>query len=183
MSTLNFPTNPSVGDYYESDIGSIYQWNGYAWNLVTLSDYVTPPGVIAMWSGLFAGVPTGWSLCDGQDGRPDLRGRFILGAYDDSQIGQVGGSEDAVLIAHSHTANSTTTVNDPGHTHTYYHQQGGSPRVTGHQYLDADGTLNTGSSVTGITVSVSTTIESSGGGNGVGANMPPYYKLAFIIKD
>ncbi len=39
-----------------------------------------PPGVIVMWSGDGNRVPPGWALCDGQNGRPDLRGRFPVGA-------------------------------------------------------------------------------------------------------
>ena len=35
--------------------------------------------------------PYGWSLCDGQDGRPDLRGRFILGASNQYILGSYGG--------------------------------------------------------------------------------------------
>jgi len=37
-----------------------------------------PKGAIIMWSG--TDIPAGWALCDGKDDRPDLRGRFILGA-------------------------------------------------------------------------------------------------------
>lgn len=37
-----------------------------------------PAGGIIMWSG--ATVPDGWALCNGENGTPDLRGRFIYGA-------------------------------------------------------------------------------------------------------
>ena len=43
-----------------------------------------PAGVIAMWSGTIAGIPGGWALCDGTNGTPDLRDRFIVGARVDS---------------------------------------------------------------------------------------------------
>lgn len=39
-----------------------------------------PIGTIIVWSGSVDSIPTGWALCDGQDGRPDLRGKFVLGA-------------------------------------------------------------------------------------------------------
>lgn len=37
-----------------------------------------PSGVIVMWSG--SSIPSGWALCDGTNGTPDLRDRFIVGA-------------------------------------------------------------------------------------------------------
>jgi hypothetical protein len=39
-----------------------------------------PSGAIVMWSGTVASIPQGWLLCDGQNGTPDLRDRFIKGA-------------------------------------------------------------------------------------------------------
>lgn len=42
---------------------------------------VVPIGTIVMWANYQgSGIPRGWALCDGNDGRPDLRGRFIVGA-------------------------------------------------------------------------------------------------------
>jgi len=37
-----------------------------------------PIGGIIMWSG--SSIPTGWGLCDGTQGTPDLRNRFIVGS-------------------------------------------------------------------------------------------------------
>lgn len=39
-----------------------------------------PAGVIVMWSGSIASIPAGWFLCNGQNGTPDLRERFVVGA-------------------------------------------------------------------------------------------------------
>ncbi len=39
-----------------------------------------PSGVIVMWSGAIGSIPSGWALCDGANGTPDLRTRFVLGA-------------------------------------------------------------------------------------------------------
>ena len=57
-----------------------------------------PRGTIIAWYvdpgvGNSAGVPTGWRICDGQDGTPDLRGKFLLGAASVSRAGLVGGSK------------------------------------------------------------------------------------------
>ena len=42
--------------------------------------YLVPGGFIGMWSGSAETIPTGWALCDGTNGTPDLTDRFILGA-------------------------------------------------------------------------------------------------------
>jgi len=39
-----------------------------------------PTGGIIMWSGTIATIPTGWALCDGTSGTPDLRDKFVVGA-------------------------------------------------------------------------------------------------------
>jgi hypothetical protein len=40
-------------------------------------------GMIMMWSGTIATIPSGWLLCNGSSGTPDLRNRFIIGAFSD----------------------------------------------------------------------------------------------------
>lgn len=44
-----------------------------------------------MWSGTSDAIPTGWVLCNGENGTPDLRNRFIVGAGDEYEVGDVGG--------------------------------------------------------------------------------------------
>lgn len=39
-------------------------------------------GLVCLWSGDIVDIPSGWALCDGNDGRPDLRNRFVIGAGD-----------------------------------------------------------------------------------------------------
>lgn len=66
-----------------------------------------PSGLIAMWSGLVANIPSGWTLCNGLNGTPDLRDRFIVGAGNSYAVGAQGGSVTAVTTvagAHSHTS-------------------------------------------------------------------------------
>ena len=74
-------------------------------------------GMIMMWSGTIATIPSGWLLCDGTSGTPDLRNRFIIGANaDDAGVAkttvtgsatQTGGSKDAIIPSHSHTISGT----------------------------------------------------------------------------
>lgn len=134
-----------------------------------------PAGVIVMWSGSIASIPSGWTLCNGSSGTPDLRDRFVVGAGSTYAVAATGGSADAVVVSHTHTA----TVTDPGHLHTY--TRGGTDTVSGGgitiQTNSALPTQNTGSAVTGITVGNSTE-----GVSGTNANLPPYYALAYIMK-
>jgi hypothetical protein len=79
---------------------------------------------------------------------------------------ETGGSADAIVVSHTHTA----TVTDPGHNHTF--QQAGSPQVqsgSNTPCLTTNSTQNTSTATTGISVSNSTT-----GSSGTNANYQPY---------
>jgi hypothetical protein len=139
-----------------------------------------PTGVISLWYGSIGSVPTGWYLCDGANGTPDLRNKFVVGAGSTYAVAATGGSTDAVVVSHTHTATSTSTVTDPGHVHTTSTFGSLGSGVTGTAYI-----VGTGSSVpsatTGITVATATT-NASAGVSGTNANLPPYYALAYIMK-
>ena len=87
-----------------------------------------PSGIIAVWSGAEGAIPSGWYLCNGSNGTPDLRNRFIVGAGSGSSysVGNTGGSNTVTLStsqipAHSHTTNNhshNASVSDPGHGHS-----------------------------------------------------------------
>lgn len=139
-------------------------------------------GMIMMWSGTIATIPTGWVLCNGSNSTPDLRNRFIIGAHSDSagvaystvtgSNTQTGGTKDAIVVSHTHTATST----DSGHTHTQNGFGGSAPGAT------TSATPIFGSSTTGTgTANITTTIASTGS-SGTDQNLPPYYALAFIMK-
>lgn len=161
-----------------------------------------PVGGIIMWSGTIATIPTGWALCNGSNGTPDLRNTFIIGASVDSGGSartsvtgsnlQTGGSKDSIVVSHSHTA--TSSVTDPGHGHLMDYQQKavedtGSAQVSDMRFAGGDGdggstnyynqSGNIVANTTGVTVS--TTIASQGS-SGTNANLPPFYALAFIMR-
>jgi len=68
-------------------------------------DESLPAGSIIMWSGTLASIPTGWQLCDGTNGTPDLRGRFVMGVSSGENPGATGGS-----ITHTHTATASSST-------------------------------------------------------------------------
>lgn len=138
-----------------------------------------PSGLIAIWSGAVGSVPSGWYLCNGQNGTPDLRNSFVLGAGNSYAVGATGGSTDAIVVSHTHTATSTSTVTDPGHSHTIPSSILGAANSPNDPV--PTGTTNSGTSTTGITVATTTT-NATTGVSGSNANMPPYYALAYIMK-
>jgi hypothetical protein len=140
-----------------------------------------PAGGIFLWSGSIGSIPAGYVLCNGSNGTPDLRDRFVVGAGSTYAVDGTGGSANAIVVSHTHTATSTSTVTDPGHNHTYtrYDTLTG---VGGANPLWANtSTQNTGNAVTGITVATATTVATAGT-SGTNANLPPYYALCYIMK-
>lgn len=139
-----------------------------------------PSGLISMWSGAIAAIPSGWYLCNGSNGTPDLRDRFIIGASSDSvgvaktnitgSLTLTGGTKDAINVSHTHT------LTDPGHTHSYLQATGGAAAAGGGS-TSFNGNISgtTGSSTTGISISTE-------GSSGTNQNLPPYYALAYIMK-
>ena len=59
---------------------------------------LVPSGVIMMWSGAANAIPSGYVLCDGNDGTPDLRDRFVIGAGNTYAVGATGGSSATTLV-------------------------------------------------------------------------------------
>eukprot|EP01084_Bolivina_argentea_P111756 199340_1 len=146
-----------------------------------LNKHKMPKGSIIMWSGSTNNVPNGWKLCNGENGTPDLRQRFVIGASNDIAMNSTGGSK-----THSHniTVNGhQLTVNEmPSHTHAHENLW----MKTG-----ADGGVNYGTSSYGGNAQTSGYIKSTGGNRAHNHtassspqnHLPPYYALSFIIKD
>lgn len=117
-----------------------------------------PAGVIVIWSGTASDIPDGWALCDGQDGRPDLRDRFVLGGGGTHTVGETGGEEMHKLIydelpSHAHVFSYRKAPCEPGMSVC----MGGTGEF-GYQSTNASG------------------------GSQPHNNMPPYYVLCYIIK-
>lgn len=150
-----------------------------------------PSGVILLWSGSIGSIPAGYVLCNGSNGTPDLRNRFIVGAGSTYAVDATGGSADAIVVSHTHTASSSSSVTDPGHLHDMGAIRDAGPYGTttvASQTLEdwtSAGTstqsANVSTKTTGVTVATTTTINSAGT-SGTGANIPPYYALCYIMK-
>lgn len=116
-----------------------------------------PKGIIVMWSGAIADIPAGWALCDGNNGTPNLKDRFVVGAGDSYAVSAKGGEAAHVL----------TIAEMPSHSHTYKEPVGGS------EWGGSDGNAGSGR------VSSATAAAGSGQAH---ENRPPYYALAYIMK-
>jgi len=142
-------------------------------------------GMIMLWSGSTGSIPSGWVLCNGSNSTPDLRNRFVVGAGDTYSVDATGGSADATLVSHTHTA--TSSVTDPGHNHLsaqgvefpVYGTRGAINTKVGPDGARADGQAHNETKTTGVSVSTSL---STAGSSATNANLPPYYALAYIMK-
>jgi len=182
VKTLSVENSFSVGDDVKVSLG-IVTATKFVGNGAELTGIVSiPTGVIVMWSGSVASIPSGWTLCDGSNGTPDLRNRFIAGAGTDTLsvwgfdatsgattftggqsyvgVNSIGGS-----IAHKLIVSEM-----PSHTHSY--QKANSP----------GGGQDQAGSGSGDAVNHSNQNTSAAGGNNYHENRPPYYALAFIMK-
>ena len=180
--TKNGTTALGAGDILINAIVEVI-YDGTQFQLLNPVINSIPTGVITMWSGTIATIPSGWLLCNGSSGTPDLRNRFIVGAYQDTAgvayttitgaDTQTGGSKDAINVSHTHT------VNDSGHSHTITQiiGQGGSVGSSAGFTGNAPAITITGtnSATTGITIA-------SAGSSGTNANLVPYFALAYIMK-
>ena len=72
--------------------------------VVEMSGFLVPSGVILMWSGTVENIPKGWALCNGTQGTPDLRDRFIIGAGGKYGLNAKGGAENVTPEVSTGTA-------------------------------------------------------------------------------
>ena len=143
-----------------------------------------PRGVIWMWSGKLNEIPAGWALCDGNNGTPNLQGRFVLGTdiTNNINIGATGGEAAHVL-----------TINEmPSHTHiqdSHTHIRGTQRTIVetrGHGLTISaafqDRVMVEGTGGPNPETNWTTATNQYTGGGAAHNNMPPYYALAFIMK-
>ena len=129
-----------------------------------------PAGVIVMWSGQLDAIPAGWTLCDGSDGTPDLSNRFVLGVGAAEYLGSTGGS-----LTHKHRAGNHSHQIDPPAmrlrpVYSYSGYRGTGAR--GRSYALPEQTFNLRSFKSGPTTVIPDSVS----------HLPPYYKIAFIMK-
>ena len=154
----------------------------------SVTNALVPVKGIIMFSGTAAEVPANWSLCDGSNGTPDLRNKFVISSqsYDSGDNrwettitgtgSATGGSKDSHLPSHTHGINTSgnATLTDPGHNHgitdpghshaiSYTNTDSGAGRSEESGNGGQSGTNSTNSNTTGISVNSNTTGITLGG--------------------
>ncbi len=125
-----------------------------------------PSGVIVMWSGATTDIPAGWVLCNGDNGTPDLRDRFVVGAGNTYSVGAKGGEATHTL----------TVAEMPRHTHGVpTNSTTNGSYTTGYSVGAPNTKLAAGSRVELVNTASQGTTSSHN-------NMPPYYALCYIMK-
>lgn len=124
-----------------------------------------PKNSIIMWSGTIASIPVGWQLCDGTNGTPDLRDKFIVGArQDDAGVAKTTVSGSLTLTG-GEAYHKLTIAEMPSHTHS----------CSGH--------FNYGAQARDDNVGAQTMTQTGAtGGDQPHNTLPPYYALAYIMK-
>ena len=135
-----------------------------------------PSGVICMWSGSINSIPSGWALCNGANGTPDLRDRFVIGAGGSRSVDE---TSDGQMPEHNHSVSLSTNTTG---AHTHDIKRGGSGDA--HIAIDWDDggsqwRSNYIRSAGDHSHSVSGDTASAGSGSEVIAK---YYALAYIMK-
>ena len=127
---------------------------------------MVPAGGIIMWSGAINNIPNGWALCDGRNGTPDLRDRFIVGS----------GGEYAQYSTGGESQHTLTVSEMPSHDHDINVKKS-IASCTNPSPFDDDCFVITPNTALGEYGDTRST-----GGGWPHENRPPYYALAFIIR-
>ncbi len=135
-----------------------------------------PVGTITMWSGLLSNIPSGWLLCDGTFGTPDLVQFFARGSPPATEpLTELGGDQHTI-----------TGAEMPPHTHT--------TTGLGHRHRqhvnDTDPSAGGSTGFAGNTGGAPYNFQNENAGGNIGnvgnnsphENKPPFFELAFIQR-
>ena len=154
-----------------------------------------PVGGIIMWSGNVSNIPAGWKLCNGSNGTPDLRDRFIIGAGNTYVPGNKGG-QNSFCVTNSNIKSCLLSTNECGdHHHLLFSNGSGTSALSSGNFAackcrsggcSQNYTLKARSVQPGLgkssTAGKHCHTLTIGQNNPVSIdNRPPYYALAFIM--
>jgi microcystin-dependent protein len=143
--------------------------------LTQVADLIVPIGSIMMWSGSIASIPLNWAICDGNNGTPNLKDRFVVGAGNIYSVSSTGGAATHTLTVSEMPAhNHNDTVTDGTNYNSVMkidgiHTSNGQALDNANGYGREPNLLFAGY------------LQSSGGG-AAHNNMPPYLALAYIMR-
>lgn len=200
-TTTNYSfQKPTVGGN-EDTWGTLLNenWDSVDTELKAVADevaaYKVPSGGIIMWSGAIGAIPSGWYLCDGNNGTPNLTDRFVIGAGSSYSVGDTGGAATDTATtssngSHSHggsTGTSSVTISRDG-----WGNSGGLGAAASGRLLTGTGASESGeflesagAAANNLTSGSHNHTISSDGAHTHSVTVdtiPPYYALAYIMK-
>ena len=150
--------------------------DGVGWTEWKNESAGVPKGVITMWNGTVSSVPYGWALCNGDNGTPDLRDKFIRGAGGSSNPNTSGGSDASPTVMIGEHA--LTVAQIPSHTHGIATKIGEGDTSYTIGLEEIAGYTNSKTTYTGYTGSGQAHSHTAS----ITDTTPPYYALCFIMK-
>ena len=158
---------------------------------------ITPLGGIAMWSGslsndspVISGVTyTNWKMCNGLNGTPDLRNKFLVSIGNTYNMGNTGGANSVTLSISQMPSHNHTMQSAGGHDHSIkvgQRQSGWDIDGTNHA-IGTDDRVGNKEVREAVDIAVqydwqhTHTIYNTGGGQ-AHENRPPYYALVYIMR-
>lgn len=142
------------------------------------------PGEIVLWAGALSNIPSGWVICDGNNGTPNLLNRFVKEVPDGStNPGSTGGQSSyslssSQLPSHDHDGKTGTSGS---HTHTVTNEFGEVAYDAWDSGVAGGGSLYETTSDGSHSHSIDSGPDSTGSGNSID-NRPAYYEVAYIMK-
>jgi microcystin-dependent protein len=151
-------------------------------------------GIIIMWYGTT--IPSGWVICDGTQGTPNLSGRFVLSPGNGYTVGSTGGSSTQTLTTanlpqHTHSGTTGSMDRNSNHAHSVPTGVVGDQNWTGlaNQIPPADSSIlnsnpqSYNSNDANIDHTHTFTTDTGSGLNSTAFSiLPNYYVLTFIMK-
>lgn len=194
---VTIKTASGTGVALETGQNAVLLCNGVDVVAIYIQESGIPSHGIILWQGSIATIPSGWYLCDGNNGTPNLVDRFIVGAKQDDggvaktnitgSLTQSGGSlttsSDGAISAGT-TGSTALTVNQlPKHKFTLPNNQpttgpGGYPSIGGRSTVPSDSSNYTNELGNDETHNHTTPAVAAH----AHTSTPPYYALAFIMK-
>jgi hypothetical protein len=181
-------------------------------HLILTRPFLVPGGAVGLWSGSLNALPAGWVLSDGTNGTLDLRDRFILGTVDSAGLEGGIQTHEHVLASHTHTVSfphghpnnsieiATETRAETRHGHLTSRPIGDSEgadigglgdytslsySLHVHQLQDSDAHehyVELNDNILAVDEGLEAETAAATNTTSPADNLPPYYKLAFIVK-
>ncbi len=140
-----------------------------------------PIGIIQIFAGTLSTIPNGWGLCDGLGGRPNLLDRFVRGVNTNvTNPGLVGGQATVTLNITQMPSHTHSITGGGTHNHTV--PLGTSSGASGIRQ-GSGGNAGNGIDLGDESLPIVTGSIGSAGSNQSHDNIPPFFEVAYIIKE